>query len=173
MFEIKFSLFFCDINRKELKLFFCFDSDILKSKKESSSDLILAVKKEKQDLMKLLLSLIQSRQAGERHSESLTEEFYEAGVAVRLVLLLLEAAFAQRLQAEVTHQVVGVEFGPHGGDAAAEDGLLARLTHAATGLVIVGLTQRLSLVFEEAAVDKRAVALPAHEALRVPEGVES
>lgn len=66
-----------------------------------------------------------------------------------------------------------MEFGPHGGDAAAEDGLLAGLTHAATGLVVMGLTQRLALVFEEAAIDEGAVALPAHKALRVPERVES
>lgn len=104
---------------------------------------------------------------------SSTKEFDEAGVAVGLVLLLLEAAFAQGLQAEVTHQVVGVEFGPHGGDAAAQDWLLAGLTHAATGLVVVGLTQRVTLVFEEAAVDEGAVALPTYEALRVPERVES
>lgn len=88
-----------------------------------------------------------------------TKEFDEAGVAVGLVLLLLEAAFAQRLQAEVTHEVVGVEFGPHGGDAAAQDWLLAGLTHATTGLVVVGLTQRVTLVLEEAAVHKGAVAL--------------
>lgn len=102
-----------------------------------------------------------------------TKEFDEAGVAVGLVLLLLEAAFAEGLQTEVTHKVVGVEFGPHGGDAAAQDGLLAGLTHAATGLVVVGLAQRLTLVFEEAAIDERGVALPTHKALGVPERVES
>lgn len=90
---------------------------------------------------------------------SSTKELDEAGVAVGLVLLLLEAAFAQGLQAEVTHQVVGVELGPHGGDAAAQDRLLAGLTHAAPGLVVVGLAQRLTLVLEEAAVDERRVAL--------------
>lgn len=90
---------------------------------------------------------------------SSTKEFDEAGVAVGLVLLLLEAAFAQGLQAEVTHEVVGVELGPHGGDAAAQDRLLAGLTHAAAGLVVVGLAQRLALVFEEAPVDEGAVAL--------------
>lgn len=89
---------------------------------------------------------------------SSTKEFDEAGVAVGLVLLLLEAAFAQRLQTEVTHKVVWVEFCPHGGDAAAQNRLLAGLTHAAAGLVIVGLTQRLTLVFKEAAVDEGAVA---------------
>lgn len=108
-----------------------------------------------------------------RPAVSSAEQFDEAGVAVRLVLLLLEAAFAQRLQAEVAHQVVRVEFGPHGGDAAAQDGLLAGLTHAAPGLVVVGLAQRLALVLEEAAVDEGAVALPTYEALRVPERVES
>lgn len=72
----------------------------------------------------------------------------------------------------MTHKVVRVEFGPHGGDAAAQDGLLAGMTHAATGLVVVGLAQRFTLVFEEAAIDEGAVALPADEALRVPQRVE-
>lgn len=80
-------------------------------------------------------------------------------MAVGLVLLLLEAAFAERLQAEVAYEVVGVEFGAHGRDAAAQDGLLAGLAHAAARLVVVGLTQRLSLVLEEAAVDEGAVTL--------------
>lgn len=79
-------------------------------------------------------------------------------MAVRFVFLLLEAAFAQWLQAEVAHEVVGVKFGPHGGDAAAQNGLLAGLAHAAAGLVVVRLTQRLPLVFEEAAVHEGAVA---------------
>lgn len=80
-------------------------------------------------------------------------------MAVGLVLLLLEASLAQRLQAEVTHEVVGVELGAHGGDAAAQDGLLAGLAQAPARLVVVGLAQRFALVFEEAAVDEGGVAL--------------
>lgn len=80
-------------------------------------------------------------------------------MAVWLVFLLFEAAFGQGLQAKVTHKVVGVELGPHGCDAAAQDGLLAVVTHAPTGLVVVGLAQRFTFVFEEAAVDKGGVAL--------------
>lgn len=90
---------------------------------------------------------------------SSTKQFEEAGVAVWLVFLLFEAAFGQGLQAKVTHEVVGVELGPHGCDAAAQDWLLAVMTHAPTGLVVVGLTQRFTFVFEEAAVDKGGVAL--------------
>lgn len=90
---------------------------------------------------------------------SSTKQFDEAGVAVGLVFLLLEAAFAKGLQAEVTYEVVGVEFGSHGGDAAAKDGLLAGLAQAPARLVVVGLTQGLSLVLKEAAVDEGAVAL--------------
>lgn len=88
-----------------------------------------------------------------------TKQFDEAGVAVGFVLLLLEASLAQRLQAEVTHEVVGVELGAHGGDAAAKDGLLAGLAQAPARLVVVGLAQWFALVFEEAAVDKGGVAL--------------
>lgn len=80
-------------------------------------------------------------------------------MAVGLVVLLLEAAFAQRFKAELTHKVLRVELGAHGGDAAAYDGLLARLAHAAARLVIVCLTQRLALVLKEASVYKRAETL--------------
>ena len=97
--------------------------------------------------------------SGGGEGRGLAEELDEAGVAVGLVLLLLEAALAERLEAEVADQVVGVELGAHGGDAATQDGLLAGLAQAARGLVVVGLTQRLALVLEEAAVHKRAVAL--------------
>lgn len=88
----------------------------------------------------------------------LTKQLDEAGVAVGFALLLLKAAFAQGLQAEVAHQVVGVKLGPHGGDAAPQDGLLAGLAHAAAGLVVVGLTQRLTIMLEEAAIDEGTVA---------------
>lgn len=80
-------------------------------------------------------------------------------MAVGLVLLLLEAAFAEGLQAEVAHEVVGVELGSHSSNAAAQDGLLASVAHAAARLVVVGLTQRFALVLEEAAVHEGAVAL--------------
>lgn len=69
----------------------------------------------------------------------LPEELEEAGVAVGLTLLLLEAALAERLQAEVADQVVGVELGPHGSDAATQNGLLTGLADAAPRLVVVCL----------------------------------
>lgn len=59
----------------------------------------------------------------------------------------------------MTYEVVGVEFGSHGGDAAAKDGLLAGLAQAPARLVVVGLAQGLSLVLKKAAIDEGAVAL--------------
>lgn len=90
---------------------------------------------------------------------SLPKQLKEAGMAVWLVLLLFEAAFAQRFKAKVTHKVVGVELGPHGCDAAAQDRLLAGVAHAPATLMVVGLAQRLAFVLEEAAIDKGGVAL--------------
>lgn len=60
-------------------------------------------------------------------------------MAVGLVFLLLETAFAQGLQAEVADEVMGVELGTHGGDTAAQDGLLAGMTHTAPGLMVMCL----------------------------------
>ena len=52
-------------------------------------------------------------------------------MAVGLVFLLLETTLAQGFETEVTHQVMGVELGTHGGHTAAQDRLLAGLAHAA------------------------------------------
>lgn len=111
----------------------------------------------RQKIRRLQPSLI--KKGGKCPDMSSTAQFEEAGVAVLLVFLLFEAAFAQGFQAKVTHKVVGVELGPHGCDAAAEDWLLAGMTHAPTGLVVVGLAQGFAFVFEEAAIDKGGVAL--------------
>lgn len=110
-------------------------------------------------LIKQENTLLPTLKKGKCPDVSSTKQFEEAGVAVWLVFLLFEAAFGQGLQAKVTHEVVGVELGPHGCDTAAQDWLLAVMTHAATGLVVVGLAQRFTFVFEEAAVDKGGVAL--------------
>lgn len=125
----------------------------------------------------------------------LTEEFDEAAVAVGLVVLLLEGAFVELLEAERTHKVLRVELLAHGGDAAARDRLLAAGAQRAAPLVVVRLAVRLAVVVEEAPVYKRREALlqnekinddgyklesderrathPADEALGVPQGVES
>lgn len=80
-------------------------------------------------------------------------------MAVGLVVLLLEAAFAQGFKAELAHEVMRVELRTHGSDTPSYDGLLARLTHAATRLVIVCLTQRLAFMLKETSVHKRAKTL--------------
>lgn len=102
-------------------------------------------------------------------THSLTEEFNEAALAVGLVILLLEGAFVELLEAESAHKVLWVEFLAHGCDAAAGDGLLAAGAQGATPLVVVRFTVRLAVVVEEAAVNEWGEALPADEAFGVPE----
>ena len=63
-----------------------YNSNILKSKKETSSTLISTVKTNK--------LRTQSHTASSCPAVSSTKQFDEAGVAVGLVLLLLKAAFA-------------------------------------------------------------------------------
>lgn len=63
---------------------------------------------------------------GQRSQERrLAEELEEAVLTVRLVVLLLEGALVELLEAEGTDEVLRVELLSHGGDAAACDGLLA------------------------------------------------
>lgn len=80
-------------------------------------------------------------------------------MAVGLIILLLEGAFVQLLQAESTHKVLWVELLAHGSDAAAGDGLLAAGAQRATPLVVVRLAVWLAVVVKEAAVNERCEAL--------------
>jgi len=54
-----------------------------------------------------------------------SEYLVEAGVAVRLVLLLLESTLVQLLEAEGADEVFRVEFLEHGRNAASGDGFRA------------------------------------------------
>lgn len=80
-------------------------------------------------------------------------------MAVRLVVLLLEGAFVELLEAEGADEVLRVELLGHGGDAAARDGLLAAGAERAAALVVVHLAVRLPVVLEETAVHKGGEAL--------------
>lgn len=91
----------------------------------------------------------------------LAEKLEEAVLTVRLVVLLLEGALVELLEAEGTDKVLRVELLGHGGDAAARDGLLAAGAQRASPLVVVHLTVGLPIVLEEAAVDEwREAFLP-------------
>lgn len=103
---------------------------------------------------------------------ALAEELHEAALTVGLVILLLEGALVELLEAKGAHEMLGVELLGHGGDAAAGDGFLAARAQRAATLVVVHLTIWLPVVLEEAAIDKGCEAFPAHKAFRVPEGVE-
>lgn len=48
-----------------------------------------------------------------RNTNYLSEEFVEAAMAVRLVVLLLERALVQLFQAKRTYEVLGMEFAKH------------------------------------------------------------
>lgn len=102
-------------------------------------------------------------------THSLTEEFNKAALAVGLVVLLLEGAFVELLEAESAHEMLWVKLLAHGCDAAAGDGLLAAGAQRAAPLVVVRLTVRLAIVVKEAAVYEWGEALPADKAFRVPE----
>lgn len=94
-----------------------------------------------------------------RAGTGLAEELHEAALAVGFVVLLLEGALVELLQAKGAHEMLGVELLGHGGDAAARDGLLAAGAQRAAPLVVVDLTVRLPVVLKEAAVDEGCEAL--------------
>ena len=87
------------------------------------------------------------------------EELVEAGVAVRLVILLLEDPLGQLRQAESAHEVLGVELVAHGADAAAGDGLSAPVAEGSSALMVVELTEGTPVQFKEGAGRKTTKAL--------------
>lgn len=90
----------------------------------------------------------------------LTKQLVEAAVAVGFVVLLLERALVQLLQAEGTDKVLRVEFAEHGGDAAPSDGLWAARAQGASLRVVVRLAVRQALVIKEwTALERKATVL--------------
>lgn len=61
-------------------------------------------------------------------TSSLAEQLHKAALAVGLVILLLEGALVELLEAKGADKVLWVELLGHGCDAAAGDGLLAART---------------------------------------------
>lgn len=105
-------------------------------------------------------------------ASSSAEELVEAPVAVGLVVLLLEGALVELLEAERADEVLRVELPEHGGDAATCNGLVASCAQRASLGVVMGLAVRHALVVEEGASVEGLAAVPADEALRVPLCVE-
>lgn len=98
----------------------------------------------------------------------LAEELQEAALAVGLVILLLEGALVELLEAKGTDKVLRVELLGHGGDAAASNGLLATRAQGASPLVVVDLTVWLPIVLKEATIDERREAfLPGRRGKRL------
>lgn len=108
---------------------------------------------------RLLERLDRGRRAGEGAAQGLAKELDEAVLTVGLVVLLLEGAFVELLEAEGTDEVLRVELLGHGCDAAAGDGLLAARAERAAPLVVVHLAVGLPVMFEEAAIDEWREAL--------------
>ena len=77
------------------------------------------------------------------------EEFDEARMTVRLLVLLLKRSFIELLQAERADEVFRVELFVHGGDTAACDWLVTAGAEGAAACVVVGLTVRHAFVVEK------------------------
>lgn len=80
-------------------------------------------------------------------------------MAVWFVVLLLEGAFVELLEAEGTDKMLRVEFLSHGCDAAACYGLLATRAKRATPFMVVNLTVWLPIMLKETAIHKRGKTL--------------
>lgn len=90
---------------------------------------------------------------------TLTEEFDKATMAVWFVVLLLEGALVELLEAKGTDKMLRVELLPHSRYAPACYGLLAAGTERATSFVVVNLTVWLPIMLKETAAHKRGKTL--------------
>lgn len=89
----------------------------------------------------------------------LAEELIEAAVTVWLVVLLLERALVQLLQAEGAHKVLRMELLEHGRNAASGDRFRAASAQGTAFGVIMRLTVWKSLVVEEGTALERLTAV--------------
>lgn len=105
-------------------------------------------------------------------SNPLTEQFDEAAVAVRFVVLFFKGSFVELLQTEGTHKVLGVKLFGHGCDAASCDWFLTAGAERASTFMVMHFTVRLAVVLEETSIHKRGEALPANKTLGVPEAAQ-
>lgn len=80
-------------------------------------------------------------------------------MAVWFVVLLLEGALVELLEAEGTDKMLRMELLAHGRDAPACYGLLAAGAERATPLMVVNLTVRLPIMLKETAIHKRGKTL--------------
>lgn len=80
-------------------------------------------------------------------------------MAVGFVVLLLEGALVQLLQAEGAHEMLRVEFLKHGRDAPSGDGLGATRAQRSPLGVVVGLAVRQTLVVEERTAEEGLTAV--------------
>lgn len=94
-------------------------------------------------------------------------------MAVRFVVLFLEGALVQLLQAESAHEMLRVEFLEHGRYAAAGDRFGTTGAKRSSFRVIVGLAVGQALVVEERSAKERLTTVPAHETIRMPLTVQS
>ncbi len=93
-------------------------------------------------------------------------------MAIGLVTLLLEDALVELLEAKGADKVLNVVLAEHGGDALADDRLAARGAQRPALGVVVRLAVGHALVVVEGPANERLMAVPAHEALCVPLGVQ-
>lgn len=88
-----------------------------------------------------------------------TKQLIEAAVTVGLVVLLLERALVQLLQAEGAHEMLRMEFLEHGRNAASGDGFRAAGAQRAALGVVMRLAVRQTVVVEERAALERLTAI--------------
>lgn len=114
-------------------------------------------------LLQLRLCCISNtlRQTGKHTScrLDLTEKFNEATMTIWFVVLLLEGALIELLEAEGTDKMLRVELLAHRRDAPACYGLLTARAERATSFMVVNLTVWLPIVFKEAAAHERGKTL--------------
>lgn len=94
-------------------------------------------------------------------------------MAVGLVVLFLEGALVQLLQAKRANKVFRMELAEHSSDAATCNGLVTTCTERSSFGMVVGLAVGKTLVVEERSPVEGLSAIPADEAFGVPLGVES
>lgn len=77
------------------------------------------------------------------------KQFFEAGMAIRLVVLFFESTLVKLFQAKRAHKMFRVKFAGHSSNTSPTNGLMASSTERTSLCMIMKLTIRLTFMIEE------------------------
>lgn len=99
------------------------------------------------------------------------KQFFEAGMAIRLVILFFESTLVKLFQTKRAHKMFRVKFAGHSSNTSPTNGLMASSTERTSLCMIMKLTIRLTFMIEETTTIKWLPAILKDRNKRLSEAI--